>query len=83
MRKLVVVLILALSALLGAFTAPQAQAQGAYPDVTGRTPFTADANYMSLPGYLRWQHLLKTGRWISRTEAEQAVRDQGKPIGPV
>jgi len=82
MRKLVVVLILALTALFGALNAPQAQAQGAYPDVTGLTPFTAGANYMSLPGWLRWQHLLRSGRWISRTEAEQAVRDQGKPIGP-
>ncbi|MDQ3815920.1 MAG: hypothetical protein M3347_18580 [Armatimonadota bacterium] len=82
MRKLVVVLILALTAFLGALLAPQAQAAGQYPDVTGLTPFTQGANYMSLPGYLRWQHLLKTGRWISRQEAEQAVRDQGKPIGP-
>jgi len=27
-----------------------------YPQVAGLKPFTAETNYMSLPGYLRWAH---------------------------
>jgi hypothetical protein len=45
------------------------------------TPFSQAANYMSLPGYLRYRYLLESGRWISREEAEEAVRQQGAPTG--
>jgi hypothetical protein len=82
MRKLIVVLMLAVAALAGAVMAPQAQAQTEYPSVSGLTPFTQPANYMSLPGWLRYQHLLRSGRWISREEAVEAVRQQGAPVGP-
>jgi hypothetical protein len=61
MRKLYVVVMLAAMALLGAMMAPQAQAQTQYPDVRTLTPFTQQANYMSLPGYLTLQ-LLADGR---------------------
>ncbi len=81
MRKLFVVVMLAAMALLGAVMAPQAQAQTQYPDVRNLTPFTQQANYMSLPGYLRYSYLLTAGRWISREEAEEAVRQQGAPTG--
>lgn len=76
MRKLIVIVVLAVAALVGAIAAPQAQAQD-YPSVSGVTPFTQAANYMSLPGYLRYRYLLQTGRWISREEADEAVRQQG------
>lgn len=76
MRKYIVVLVLALAALVGAVGAPAAQASQ-YPDVSKLTPFTPEANYMSLPGYLRWQNLLTSGRWISREQAVQVVRDAG------
>jgi hypothetical protein len=81
MRKLIVVVVLAIAALAGAIAAPQAQAQQDYPPVSGVTPFTQAANYMSLPGYLRYRYLLQTGRWISREEAEEAVRQQGGATG--
>jgi hypothetical protein len=32
-----------------------------YPQVAGLKPFTAEANYMSLPGYLRWQVSVEQG----------------------
>jgi hypothetical protein len=80
MRKLIVVLVLAVAALVGAVFAPKVQAQD-YPSVSGITPFTQAANYMSLPGYLRYRYLLQTGRWISREEAEEAVRQQGGATG--
>jgi hypothetical protein len=81
MRKLIVVLVLAVAAFVGAVFAPQAQAQTDYPSVSGITPFTQAANYMSLPGYLRYRYLLQTGRWISREEADEAVRQQGGATG--
>jgi hypothetical protein len=81
MRKQFVVLMLAVMAIVGAAAAPQAQAQ-TFPNVSTLTPFTQGANYMSLPGYLRYRHLFDTGRWISREEAEEAVRQQGAPTGP-
>ena len=82
MRKLFVVVMLIAVALIGAIAAPRAQAQAQYPSVRGVTPFTQAANYMSLPGFLRYQYLLTSGRWISREEAEEAVRQQGAPTGP-
>lgn len=81
MRKLFVVMMLAAVALFSAVLAPKAQAQ-TYPNVRGVTPFTQAANYMSLPGFLRYQYLLSSGRWISRDEAEEQVRQQGAPTGP-
>jgi hypothetical protein len=82
MRKLFVVVMIAVMAAVGAIMAPQAQAQTTYPDVKNLTPFSQQANYMSLPGYLRYTYLLSSGRWISREEAEEAVRQQGAPTGP-
>jgi hypothetical protein len=32
---------------------------------------------MSLPGNLRWRYFIDSGRWLSRAEAVNAVRDQG------
>ncbi|MDQ3815919.1 MAG: hypothetical protein M3347_18575 [Armatimonadota bacterium] len=84
MSKYAVVLIVTLGALLSGLCTAPAQAQTEMPKVSGLTPFTQEANYMSLPGYLRWQHLLKTGQWLSRDAAVQAVRDQGVmvAVGP-
>jgi len=80
MRKLIVVLMLALVALIGVFTAPQAQAQEV--PLTGITAFAPSGNYMSLPGYYRWRYYQASGRWISREEAEERVRAAGGNVGP-
>jgi hypothetical protein len=56
-------------------TGDKASAQQ-YPQVTGLQPFSPAANYMSLPGYLRWQAFVEQGVWISHNEAIAAVRDQ-------
>jgi hypothetical protein len=74
MRKIVVVVVLAMAALIGTLAAPKAEAQVS---VSGLRPFSPEANYMSLAGYLRWVTLRDTGRWISREEAEQRVRAGG------
>lgn len=76
MRKLIVVGTLAAVALLSTVTAKQAQAQTNYPNVAGVTAFSAGANFMSLPGYLRYRYFLDSGRWITRDEAENAVKTQ-------
>lgn len=46
-------------------------------DVTGLQPFTAEANYMSLQGYLRWQTFEAETVWLTPLEAVQAVKAQG------
>lgn len=76
MRKLILVVFVAAAAVVGLFAAPSAQAQE-YPQVNNLTAFEPEANFMSLPGYLRWKHYQATGQWISRDEAVQATRAQG------
>ena len=75
MRKLMIVTFVAAVAAAGTFTASRVEAQE-YPPVAGLTAFTPEANFMSLPGYLRWKHFQATGQWISRDEAVQAVNGQ-------
>ena len=69
---------LASGALLAGFVAAAPASAPTYPRVEGVTQFTQSANYMSLPGYLRWRYYLETRRWISRSESEVcgSVRDQ-------
>ena len=80
MRKIVVVLAVAAAALVS--VAPQAHAADTYPNVSSLTPFSPEANFMSLPGYLRLRVLTDQGRWITRQEAVDAVTSQGAPTGP-
>lgn len=75
MKRTMIAIAIAAMAAIGMMAAPQAQAQ-TYPSVSDVTQFTQSANYMSLPGYLRYRYYIDTGRWISREEAENAVRDQ-------
>jgi hypothetical protein len=76
MRKLMITTFVAAAAVASLFAASRAEAQE-YPSVSGLTAFTPEANFMSLPGFLRWKHFEKTGQWISRDEAVQAVKAQG------
>lgn len=75
MRK--TILGIALIAAIGAsaLLAPSAQAQ-TYPQVANLTAFTTQANYMSLPGYLRYRYYLTSRTWISYEEAARIVREQ-------
>lgn len=75
MRKSVIALALIASAVVGTIAAPKAQAQN-YPKVNNLTPFAAESNYMSLPGYLRWRYFLSSQRWISYEEAARIVAEQ-------
>ncbi len=80
MRKMIVVLTLAAAALMAAM-APRAEAQ-TYPNVAGRRAFSPEANFMSLPGFLRFSYYRDSGQWISREQAIQIARDQGADVGP-
>lgn len=57
-------------------SAPSVQAQQ-YPSVANLAPFSAEANFVSLPGYLRWLVYQDQKTWISREEAARVVADQG------
>ncbi len=46
------------------------------PSVAGLVPFTAEANYMSLPGYLRWQMYASNGSWITYADARGMVQQE-------
>lgn len=73
MRKLIVGLTLAGAAVLGAYATPaQAKSAGGVP-LDNVVAFTNSANYMSIPGYVRYRIFLNEGRWLSRQEAEQLV----------
>jgi len=82
MRKLMIVTFVAAAAVASTFTASRVEAQE-YPSVAGLTAFTPEANFMSLPGYLRWKHFQASGQWISRDEAVQAVNGQMNGGGAV
>lgn len=47
-----------------------------YPNVANLKPFSAETNFMSLPGYLRWLMFQQTGQWISYSEASRVVGQQ-------
>jgi len=64
---------LALSMMAGA---PAADAQMVDPKISTVTPFTAEANFMSLPGYLRYLIHQQSGQWLTYGEAARAVRQQ-------
>ncbi|HKV46408.1 MAG TPA: hypothetical protein VJT32_17310 [bacterium] len=44
-----------------------------YPNVRNLTPFAAETNFMSLPGYLRYLSHQQTGQWLTYTEAGRIV----------
>jgi hypothetical protein len=77
MRKIVIALALAV-ATLAAVAAPSAQAQ-TYPTVSNVTPFTADCNFMSRPGYLRYRYFTQTNgaELLTYEQAARIVAEQG------
>jgi len=73
----VLLLLLTVGLVLGAVVLlPQQAHAQQYPEVAQLQAFTAEAGFMSLPGYLRWQVFVEQGVWISREEAAEIVQDQ-------
>jgi hypothetical protein len=71
--RALVILVLA-SVLLAAAIAPAFAQQ--VPSVSNLEPFSAEANFMSLPGYLRWLLFQQNGNWITYQEAARMVQQQ-------
>ena len=69
-------LLVVLAMVAGLFCLADTQAQAAYPNVSDLKPYSVEANYMSLAGYLRWQVYMEQGVWISRGEAMEIVMEQ-------
>jgi len=67
-----VVFILAAEIIMNTSSLQPAPAQS-YPQITNLSPFTPASNFMSVPGYLRWQYYLASGRWVSRETALSAI----------
>lgn len=65
----------ALGLMMFAFMAMPSNA-AEYAQVSSLEPFTPEANYMSLPGYLRYVTYEQTGVWLSREEAVAIVNNQ-------
>jgi hypothetical protein len=76
MRAVLLVSLLAVLLVTTLATVP-AQARVNAAEIAQKTPFSAEANYMSLPGYLRWQTFVEEGRWISRLEAVREIKAAG------
>ena len=76
---LLLLALLAVGTLL--LSAPQPASAAEYPNVVGTQAFTAAANFMSLPGYLRWQTFREQGMWITYAEAVRIVRAQERERG--
>lgn len=47
-----------------------------YPEVANLTPFSQTANYMSLPGYLRYLSFLRLGNWLTYQQAARVVQEE-------
>src|SRR5438034_4065351 len=73
MRKTLLTLIGA--GVLAMALAGTASAQ-TYPNVSNLKAFSAEANFMSLPGYLRYVYQQQTGQWLTYAEAQRVVQQQ-------
>jgi hypothetical protein len=59
-------------------TAPaQNVSPGQVPTVSNLKPFSAEADYMSLAGYLRYLMYQQTNQWVTYAEASRVVKQQG------
>jgi hypothetical protein len=50
---------------------------GQVPTVANLKPFSAEADYMSLAGYLRYLMHQASGQWVTYAEATRVVKQQG------
>jgi len=69
------IIMVVLAVLLLAGTIAPAFAQQV-PNVASLEPFSPEAKFMSLPGYLRWLMFQQSGNWITRQEAVRLVNEQ-------
>jgi len=78
MAGLAVILAVVSGVALAQTTAPAQNASpGQVPTVSNLKPFSAEADFMSLAGYLRYVMYQQSGQWITRAEATRFVQQQG------
>lgn len=78
MAGLVVILAVVSGVALAQTAAPgQNASPGQVPTVSNLKPFSAEADFMSLAGYLRYVMYQQSGQWITRAEATRFVQQQG------
>ncbi len=85
MRK-VIVSIVSVAAIVAVFsgmafaqsTPPSQPSPGQVPTVSNLKPFSAEADFMSLAGYLRYLMHQSTGQWVTYAEATRVVKQQGQ-----
>jgi len=80
MRNLLLTLLVA-GAILGFTTRTRASVPSAWegviqPAICEKTAFAESAHFMSLAGYLRWQHFQQTGTWMTSRQAMRMTRSQ-------
>jgi len=73
MRRFVVVGVAVVLFALGLSGVASAQQ---YPSVANLKPFTAESDYMSLPGYLRYLVYQQSSQWVTYDEATRIVKQQ-------
>ena len=78
----VIILMVVGVGLIMASTPSYAQAQAEYPNVAMIEPFSAQANFMSLPGYLRLVTYRDQQVWLTYSEATRIVISQGGSVSP-
>jgi len=75
-------LLLAILAGIGAIGLATPASAQVIPSVRGVSSFSAQANFMSLSGYMRWQYFTENKVWISRAEAAALVSSQTRTARP-
>ncbi len=58
-------------------TQPSQPSPGQVPTVSNLKPFSPEADFMSLAGYLRYLMHQATGQWVTYAEATRVVKQQG------
>lgn len=78
MRNLwVLCTILALFLVGSGVASAQQAAPGQVPSVSGLKAFSAESDFMSLAGYLRYLMHQQTGQWVTYAEAKRVAQQQG------
>jgi len=75
-KRVVLVVAAAVAIFFGGGLGRQAQA-AEYPKVSDLKAFSAEANHMSLAGYLRYLVFQENGQWLSYNECVRIVKQQG------
>jgi len=73
MKKLLLFTLLLGMTLLGQLTPARAMTDN---NLCGLKPFTAETHYMSLEGYMRYQHFQQQHLWLKGEQAVMLTRQQ-------